>query len=209
MAAIGSRARRAIVALAGVVSLLGVTPGTARATTAYYVSKVDVYVRPRPQSYAMGRLYTDERIDIQYIDSNGWGYGYAYGNVNRCIWVQFSLNGVSNFWTHGTSVTTKCRTTNMYLADSEFTNGEIWSNAAGTDGVVKTLPRGTYAWDNWAWNSAWGAPNYRGSYGPNSVWKVRYTTTDGVGVMARPCAYDATGTLSCSSDWQFIQRSSF
>lgn len=182
----------------------------AKATTAYYVSAVDVYARSKPQSYAMGRLYTNERMDIQYVDSNGWAYGYAYGNVNRCVWAQYSYYSNTNFYTHGTSVTTKCRTTNMYLDTSEFTNGEIFMNSTNTDGVIITLARDTNAWDNWQWNGgAWGNPMYRGVSPAGSKWKVRYTTKDGVGTMARPCSYDAGGTLSCSSDWHFIQRSSF
>ncbi len=193
---------------------------TANAATAYYVSATDVYARSKPQSYAMGRLYnqTDTgqgRIDIQYVDSNGWGYGYAYGYVNRCVWVQYSYRdsaGVSrtNFRTNGTTVSDKCRTTNMYLDTSEFTNGEIFMNSTNTDGVIITIARDTNAWDNWRWDgSATGNSVYRGVSPAGSKWKIRYTTKDGAGVMARPCSYDAGGTLSCSSDWHFIQRSSF
>jgi len=98
----------------------------------------------------------------------------------------------------------------MYLDTSEFTNGEIFMNSTNTDGVIITLARDTNAWDNWQWNGgAWGNPNYRGVSPAGSKWKIRYTTKDGVGVMARPCYYDAGGNLSCSSDWHFIQRSSF
>ena len=128
---------------------------TTQAATAYYVSAQDVYARSKPQSYAMGRLYnhTDTgqgRIDIQYVDSNGWGYGYAYGYVNRCVWVQYSYRdgaGVSrtNFRTNGTTVSDKCRTTNMYLDTSEFTNGEIFMNSTNTDGVIVTLTSDTNA----------------------------------------------------------------
>lgn len=178
----------------------------AHAATAYYVSANDVYVRSKPQSYAMGRLYKDQRIDIQYVDSNGWGYGYAYGYVNRCVWVQYSYYSTVNFWTHGTTVSTKCRTTNMYLDESEFTNGEIWSNSTGTDGVVHRIAKDTYAWDNWAWGQGWGNHYYRGISGAGSYWKIRYTTNDGVGVMARPCYFDSTGTLKCLRDWMFILR---
>ncbi len=168
---------------------------------------VDVYVRPKAGSYAMGRLYTDQRVDIQYIDSNGWAYGYAYGYVNRCVWVQYSYSRQVNFWTHGTTVSNKCRTTNRYLDNSEFTNGEIWSNSAGNDGIVHRIARDTHAWDNWAWGSAWGNHHYRGISPAGSYWKIRYTTNDGAGVMARPCYHDSTGTLKCVSDWYFIQRS--
>ena len=193
---------------------------SANAATAYYVSAQDVYARSKPQSYAMGRLYnhTDTgqgRIDIQYVDANGWGYGYAYGYVNRCVWVQYSYRddaGVSrtNFRTNGTTVSNKCRTTNIYLDTSEFTNGEIFMNSNNTDGVIVTTARDTNAWDNWRWDgTATGNSVYRGVSPAGSKWKVRYTTKDGAGVMARPCSYDAAGSLSCASDWHFIQRSSF
>lgn len=209
--------------LFGVVLIIGLL-GFSRdinATTAYYVSANDVYARAKPQSYAMGRLYNHTntnqgRMDIQYVDSNGWAYGYAYGYVNRCVWAQYSYRrsdgsyGV-NFRTNGTTVSTKCRTTNIYLETSEFSNGEIWMNSDNTDGVVHKIARDTYMWDNWLWGGGWGNNFYRGIAPAGSHWKIRYTTNDGVGVMARPCATDANGNVvpnSCSSDWFFIQRSS-
>lgn len=201
--------RKALVMVAAVVAAVMAEAPRAAAATAYYVSAVDVYARAKPQSYAMGRLYTDERMDIQYVDSNGWAYGFAYGSVQRCVWAQYSYNTSRNFWTHGTTVSDKCRTTDRYLTTSEFTNGEIWTNAAGDDGVVHRLARDSHSWDNWQWNGgAWGNPVYRGVAPAGSEWKIRYTTKDGVGVMARPCSRDAAGTLSCRSDWFFIQRSS-
>jgi len=199
-------------AILGAALVAGLAAGArpAHAATAYYASAQDVYARSKPGSYAMGRLYTNERMDIQYIDSNGWAYGYMYGSVSRCVWAQYSAGGTTNFWTHGTAVSDKCRTTNKYLETSEFSTGEIWTNAAGNDGVMITLPRATETWDNWLWNGgAWGAARYRGTSPAGSVWKIRYTTRDGAGVMARPCYRDAAGALSCVSDWYFIQRSSF
>lgn len=176
---------------------------TASAATAYYVNATDIYVRSHAGGYAMGRIYRDQRMDIQYIDSNGWAYGYAYGYVNRCVWAQYQENGNVRFWTHGTAVSNKCRTTNMYLDHPEFTNGEIWGT---NDGVMIRIARDTHMWDNWAWGQAWGNHNYRGVSPAGSYWKIRYTTNDGAGVMARPC--NATAT-ECYSDWMFIQRSAF
>ncbi|MES2320214.1 MAG: hypothetical protein V4631_22280 [Pseudomonadota bacterium] len=173
----------------------------ALAAKAYYVSATDVYARKQPQSYAMGRLYKNERFDIQYVDSNGWGYGYAYGSVNRCIWMQYSTTAGSNFWTHGTAVSDKCRTTNTYLLNSEFTNGEIWMNSTNTDGRSHILAGATHMWDNWSWGARTGNAVYRGTAPAGSRFIIRYTTNDGAGVMARPC--NASG---CSSDWFFIQR---
>ena len=176
----------------------------ANAATAYYVSSANVYARTQAGGYAMGRLYTNQRMDIQYTDSAGWAYGYIYGYVNRCGWAQYSDNNGAKFWTNGASVSNRCRTTNIYLSQSEFTNGEIWTNSSGNDGVLITLPRDTYTWDNWSWDARWGNYNYRGISRAGSLWKIRYTTKDGGGVMARPCT-----SAGCASDWYFIQRSSF
>lgn len=152
----------------------------------------------------MGRLYTNQRMDVQDIDSNGWAYGYAYGHVNRCVWAQFREHGNTNFWTHGTPVSNRCRTSGRYLQQSEYTNGEIWGS---TDGEFHTLPKATHMWDNWVWGGQWGNHNYRGVSPAGSLWKIRYTTNDGGGVMARPCSRNPDG-IQCHSDWIFIQRSS-
>jgi hypothetical protein len=186
--------------LALIVALVTLFQG-ANAATAYYVKSNSVYVRSYPGGYAMGRLYINQRIDIQDIDSNGWAYGYAYGHVNRCVWVQFQQHGVTNFWTHGTTVSNRCRTSNRYLDMSEFTNGQIWGSG---DGAFYVLPRATHMWDNWVWGGRWGNHSYRGVSPAGSLWKIRYTTNDGGGVMARPCKDYGT----CYDDWMFIQRSS-
>jgi hypothetical protein len=178
---------------------------TAHAATAYYVSATDIYARAAPQSYAMGRLYTNERMDIQYVDSNGWAYGFAYGSVQRCVWMQYSEGSTVRFWTHGTGVSDKCRNTDRYLHPWEFNNGEVWSTPSGTDGVMIQIARDTHMWDNWVWGGAWGNHNYRGVSPAGSFWRIRYTTYDGGGVMARPCTPQGT----CYSDWLFIQRSAF
>jgi len=180
----------------------------ASAATAYYVTAGDVYARSAPQAYSMGRLYFDERMDIQYIDSNGWAYGYAYGFVQRCVWVQYRYySDPPRFRTHGTAVSDKCRNTDRYLYEWEYSNGEIW-NRGGTDGVFARLHSETPMWENWAWGQAWGNHHYKGNSPAGSLWKVRYTTYDGVGVMARPCS-EANGTVTCYSNWMFILRSSF
>jgi hypothetical protein len=182
--------------------LLGAACGPALAAKAYYVGATDVYARAKPQSYAMGRLYKNERMDIQYVDSNGWAYGYAYGTVARCVWMQYSTTAGSNFWTHGTSVDDKCRSTNTYLSAPEFTSGEIWMNSTNTDGQSHIISKPTHMWDNWKWGAGTGNAVYRGVAPAGSRFVIRYTTNDGGGVMARPCS--ASG---CASDWYFIQRS--
>jgi len=178
----------------------------ANAATAYYVTASSVYARSQPGEYTMGRLYYDQRMDVQHIDAYGWAYGYAYGHVNRCVWAQFREHANTYFRTHGTTVSDKCRNTNRYLSQSEFTNGEIWGRGTN-DGVFYTLPRATYMWDNWVWGGRWGNHSYRGVSPAGSLWKIRYTTNDGAGVMARPCSQNAGG-ITCYHDWMFIQRSS-
>jgi hypothetical protein len=191
-----------VAVLAGLV-LLFLSHAANAATKAWYVHETDLKVRAKPNSYILGRLYQNERMDIQDIDSNGWGYGYAYGQVNRCVWVQFSGPGVTYFTTHGTVVSTRCRTTNRYLALSEFTNGQIWGEE---DGEFHTLSKETHMWDNWLWGGRWGNHRHRGKAPAGSLMKIRYTTNDGVGVMARPCVKGANGKLDCLSDWIFIER---
>src|ERR1043166_467820 len=174
--------KTAILAAALFAELVALSRG-ANAATAYYVSASSVYVRSQPGEYVMGRLYYGQRMDIQHIDSNGWAYGYAYGHVNRCVWAQFRENGTTNFWPHGPP-------------------------AGTSDGVFYTLPRATNMWDNWVWGGRWGNHSYRGVSPAGSLWKIRYTTNDGAGVMARPCSRNANGGVTCYHDWMFIQRSS-
>ena len=175
----------------------------ANAATAYYVSGTYVYARARAGGHATGRLYKDERMDIQYIDPEGWAYGFLAGNMGRCGWAQFRENGSTKFWTNNTTVPNRCRTTNIYLDLLEYSNGEVWNDSKGADdGVVFTLPRETHMWDNWQPNKRWGYHAYRGKKPAGSRFKVRYTTSDGGGVMARFC--DSSG---CDTGWVFIQRS--
>jgi hypothetical protein len=209
-ALLGSTTATAKAVVMGVILLAGSASFAepAHAATAYYVRVTDVYARNYAREYAMGRLYTDQRIDIQYIDSNGWGYGYAYGYVNRCVWVQYSYYSKVNFWTNGTTVSNKCRDFPKTISTSEFTNGEIWKDPYANDGKPHRLTYNSHRWDNWAWSSAWGNHRYRGIAYAGEVWRIRYTTKDGAGVMARgPCWWDSPAkNWRCPSDWQFIQR---
>lgn len=176
---------------------------TVNAATPYYALR-DVYARSHSGGYTIGRLYTNQRMDIQYIDSAGYAYGQIYGYVNKCGWAQFRDSNGNTFRTNGTTVPDKCRTTNKYLEISEFSNGEIWTDSIGNnDGIVVTLPRGTYMWDNWSWNMRWGNYNYVGYAPAGSRFKVRYTTNDGGGIMARYCNPGG----GCDTGWVFIQRS--
>ncbi|HEX8136783.1 MAG TPA: hypothetical protein VF544_04255 [Pyrinomonadaceae bacterium] len=196
--------KSAIINLALLAGLAILTP-TAQAAKAYYVRVNDVLVRSQPGEFAMGRLYTSQRMDIQYVDPDGHAYGFAYGHVNRCVWAQFIVHGSQNFWTHGTQVADRCRNTGKYLQPSEFTNGEVWGT---TDGLYYTIRRDTYMWDNWLWGRRWGNHSYRGVAPAGSVFKIRYTTNDGVGVMARRCSRNLDGSVICyPHDWLFIQRS--
>lgn len=194
-----------ILGLALLAGLAALAPN-AQAATAYYVRVNDVFVRSHAGGFAMGKLYTNQRMDIQYVDPDGHAYGYAYGYVNRCVWAQFTVHGSANFRTHGTRVADRCRNTGRYLQPSEFTNGEIWGS---NDGMLYTIRGDTHMWDNWVWGGRWGNHNYRGVAPAGSVFKIRYTTNDGVGVMARRCTRNAGGSITCHPhDWLFIQRSS-
>ena len=193
--------KTAILSLALLAGLATFTQVT-KAATAYYVNRTDVYVRSHAQGYIMGRLYRGERMDIEYIDSNGWAYGYAYGYVNRCVWAQYrEYSNPPNFRTHGTTVGNRCP---GYKVPVNFTNGTIWRNSNGDDGMEYRLPRATEIWDNWSWGARWGNSNHRGTAPAGSLWRIRYTTNDGGGVMAHPCR----GHNDCSQDWVFILRSS-
>lgn len=178
----------------------------ANAATAYNVSSTDVYARARAGGHATGRLYKYDRMDIQYIDREGWAYGFLGGYINRCGWAQFSENGNVKFTTTYITVPNRCRSTNMYLDLFEYSNGEVWNDSSGTDGVVVTLPRETHMWDNWEPNKRWGYHKYRGTKPAGSRFKIRYTTGDGGGVMARFC-----DSADCVTEvgWVFIQRSAF
>lgn len=197
--------KTAILGLALLAGLVALAPNT-QAATAYYVSVNDVLVRSQPGEFAMGRLYSSQRMDFQYVDKDGHAYGFAYGHVNRCVWAQFIVHGSTNFRTHGTPVADRCRSTGKYLQPAEFTNGEVWGSI---DGMIYTIRRDTYMWDNWVWGGRWGNHSYRGVAPAGSVFKIRYTTNDGAGVMARRCTRNGNGSLTCyPHDWLFIQRSS-
>src|SRR4051812_45445670 len=96
------------------VMMLGLCD-VANATYRVRVSAVDLYVRCRAGSYLFGRLYNGNAFDVQYVDSNNWCYGYAYGYVNRCGWTQRGYTYMVN-----EGANTYCRSSPMNIADSEF-----------------------------------------------------------------------------------------
>jgi hypothetical protein len=174
-----------------------VVPTTAEAIDGrYQVTASSVYARPRPGSYTMGRLYTGNTMDIQYVDSNNWAYGYAFGYVNRCVWAQWSSAAGGNFGARIGNRVNGCRTTNMYLDNSEFiadSGTAIWGSES--DGQYHRLARQSSFWDNWDWAGNWGNHNYRGELYPGAEVMLRYRTRGGGGMMVR---------LYGQSDWVFI-----
>jgi hypothetical protein len=46
-----------------------------------------LYVRTKPGGAFLGTLYRPQTFAVERV-SDGWAYGYAYGNVNRHGWVQ-------------------------------------------------------------------------------------------------------------------------
>jgi hypothetical protein len=188
--------RGLLLPVAALLAVLAV-PTTAEAIDGrYQVTAVNLYVRARPGSYVMGRLYTGNTMDIQYVDSNSWAYGYAFGHVNRCVWAQWANASGGNFGGRLGNRVNGCRTTNMYLDDSEFisNNGaDIWGSAS--DGQSVNIARQSSYWDNWDWNANTGASTYRGELPAGYNVLIRYRTRGGGGMMCR---------LGGQSDWVFI-----
>ncbi len=50
------------------------------------VTATDLDIRKSPQGEYYGRLHKDEHFNVQYISPNGWGWGFAYGDANKCAW---------------------------------------------------------------------------------------------------------------------------
>lgn len=71
------------------VAAMAVPAGVALGDHAYggnHVDATDLYVRDN-QGRVIGRLYRNEHFTIERIAANGWAYGYAYGNVQKCGYV--------------------------------------------------------------------------------------------------------------------------
>ena len=93
--------RRNALAIALAATALGlIAPSAALAQQGTYeVHNADsVYVRPKPQSWAIGTLYRVgpnvrgvEHIDVQEVSPEGWAYGYIYGSFDGCGWVDVEL----------------------------------------------------------------------------------------------------------------------
>ncbi len=181
-----------------VVLVLLLFPATASADATYSVTSDSVYVRPKPQSGAIGTLYRGEHMDVQEVTAGGWAYGYVYGSFNGCAWVDQTYLRKSD-----STVANPCPTDDATRKPSEAQMFSAWSDPAKPDGVewhtVDCAPAG-------ATRSAYG--NYRGDfknkYGEISVgsgidW--RYTTKDGAAAMVKNTA----NTVGAPA-WFFIPR---
>ncbi|HEX2070880.1 MAG TPA: hypothetical protein VHF90_04440 [Thermoleophilaceae bacterium] len=181
-----------------VVLLFLVLPASASADATYSVTSDSVYVRPKPQSWAIGTLYRGEHMDVQEITAGGWAYGYVYGSFNGCAWVDQTYIRKSD-----STVVNRCPTDDATRKPAESQMFSAWSDPAKPDGVewhtVDCAPAG-------ATRSAYG--NYRGDfknkYGEipvNSGIDWRYTTKDGAAAMVKNTA-NAVGAPA----WFFIPR---
>ena len=175
----------------------------------YKLDRQDLVVRVDPKSYAIGRLHKGEGFDLHSVDANGWAWGFAYGDVNRCVWVQFHVTGDDG--TNGGDYTVnfdvenpephndQCKDPHR-LPNEEWTNGTI-NDPDAEDGTEISLNgcAEPHHWDNWDREKATGVPPSRGLLDPNGVVRWRYVTPDGQGVMSR----------IGEGDWVFIPRSCF
>lgn len=151
--------------------LVAMLCGEASATYRVRVSATDLYARCRAGSYLFGRLYNGNAFDVQYVDSNNWCYGYAYGYVNRCGWTQRGYTYMVN-----EGANTYCRSSPMNIADSEFMGAGPYGGCC--DGELINIGCGAYVWDNWIESSHWGNNNYRGYWGAGTPFYRRWVTKD-------------------------------
>ncbi|MFY0533314.1 hypothetical protein [Nannocystis pusilla] len=66
--------------------------GTSKIPTTKRSSAENVVLRPKEGTYAIGNPRQGATMDVHEVHDvhgNGWACGFAYGEVNRCIWAQF------------------------------------------------------------------------------------------------------------------------
>lgn len=88
---------------------MAVPTGVALGEHAYggnHVDATDLYVRDN-QGRVIGRLYRGEHFTIERIAENGWAYGYAYGNVQKCGYIIDPHDWLNNA-TDGHADTRRC-----------------------------------------------------------------------------------------------------
>ena len=97
-------AKRFIAVLAATALLGGVFVPTGIAGGYGYnrVTATDLQVRKSPQGVYYGMLHSGDHFNVQYISPNGWGWGFAYGAVNKCSWTDVSYLITSPGDPHGT-----------------------------------------------------------------------------------------------------------
>jgi len=148
------------------------------------VSVDDVLVRSGPQSFALGRLYRGEAFDVSYRDSNGWMWGYAWGHVNGCAWVQLAVgSNAPNFDAAPAPPAGHARScgTHRQFAAGDFSAGDADVNAI--DGQTLNVTCASFeTWGNW--NHSGPQHRSHGSRSDQSV-RLRYTVRGGGGAMVR------------------------
>ena len=165
----------------------------------YTVTAENLMVRSKAQSYAMGRLVKGQAMDIHYGDDNGWAYGFAYGDVNRCVWVQFSVTDDKGATTTYFDVTQhdehkkQCDEEHKNIEPEEFTQRTNGDPNSGSSTKINACGHADH-WNNWNWNEKTGVPASRGLLPEGTGVEWRYITIDGAGAMV----------MLAKDDWVFV-----
>jgi hypothetical protein len=153
------------------------------------VKDIDAYLRPYPQSWFIGTIYTDEAFDVQGYRS-GYYWGYAYGSYQGCAWVAAgSLHKV----TESANAPDCGPPRRLPLPDSAHAP----SHQAGGHLTFpyKTTCPSTGLYGNYRNGRHL---HHKSDLPPNTPVAWRWTTADGVSAVVR---YDAGNT------WAFVSRS--
>lgn len=200
--------RTIVTTVAAAVGLsLALPAGSAAVSGRYEVGADSLYVRRAAQSYAIGTLYGkgpqspsgNQSMDVQYVDDNGWAYGFAYGNVNRCGWAQWAHLRNNRIGSRGQTCPGGGGRDGMArnLEISEFTNGEV-TDPADEDGEPARVNNCGNPFPHGNYSPSGGYKNYYGGALSGTV-NFRYTTTDGKAAMIKA---DIAGRPM----WVFIPR---
>lgn len=176
-----------------------ITPGR------YEVVAENLTLRSDAGSYAIGTLRKGESFDVHEADGNGeYVWGFAYGEVNRCVWAQFQgenqMSGKHMLNLDGPNEEHKDQCgVRRRIQPEEFSNCTKNDDAnGGTPVRINECTNPSY-WDNWDPKAQNGLGEPRGTLSPKTQVRWRYVTPDGKGVMAN----------LAGGEWSFILRECF
>ena len=176
-----------------------ITPGR------YEVAAENLTLRSDAGSYAIGTLQKGEGFDVHEASGDGeYVWGFAYGEVNRCVWAQFQgvnqMSGKNMLNLDGPKEDHKDQ-----CGDQRRIQPEEFSNCTknddpdgGTPVAVNGCTNPSY-WDNWDYKAQTGLGEPRGTVTSGTQVSWRYVTSDGKGVMAN----------LAGGEWLFILRECF